>query len=93
MDGRGVLLETFENPRGAPPYRSIRTRRYRYDLYTVGAEGLYDLQVDPWELVSRHDDPRYARIKAILARELAKLQNCNGAGCRVTVGNLPEPGM
>ncbi|HEX6944543.1 MAG TPA: sulfatase, partial [Casimicrobiaceae bacterium] len=29
LAGRGVLLEGFENPRGAPPYQSIRTQRYR----------------------------------------------------------------
>ncbi len=92
LNGRGVLLETFTNPRGAFPYSSIRTRRYRYDLYTLGAEGLYDLKLDPWELVSRHDDPRYARIKARLVDGLRKLQHCKGAGCRVNVGRLPEPG-
>jgi N-acetylglucosamine-6-sulfatase len=92
LNGRGVLLETFQNPRGAPPYRSIRTQRYRYDAYTLGQQGLYDLAVDPWELESRHDDPRYARIEAILASALAKLETCEGAGCRVDVGDLAEPG-
>ena len=92
LDGRGILLETFANPRSAPPYQSIRTERYRYDHYDVGSEQLYDLRLDPWELQSRHADPRYARIKAILARGLARLTACQGKGCRVDVGRLPAPG-
>ena len=92
LKGRGVLLEAFDNPRGGPPYGSIRTRRYRYDLYANGDEGLYDLRLDPWELESRHGDPRYAAIKARLAGGLTRLKTCAGAGCRVDVGDLPAPG-
>jgi arylsulfatase A-like enzyme len=88
---RGVLLETYANPRGAPPYRSVRTERYRYDLYEGGEEQLYDLRADPWELTSRHADPRYAQVKAALARALARLRDCAGARCRVDVGRLPSP--
>jgi arylsulfatase A-like enzyme len=89
---RGVLLETFTNPRNAPPYKAIRTARYRYDLQDDGAEELYDLKVDPWELTSFHDDPRYAAIKAILAAKLKQLVDCKGASCEVDVGKLPVPG-
>ena len=91
LDGRAVLLETFTNPRGVPPYKSIRTERYRYEVSEVGAEGLYDLKRDPWELESRHADPRYAAIKKILVSKLAKLRRCRGTKCRVDVGTLPEP--
>jgi arylsulfatase A-like enzyme len=89
--GRGVLIETFENPR-APAYGSIRTGRYRYDLTVNGEEGLYDLKRDPWELQSVHADPRYAQIKTILARRLAKLVACKGKTCRDPFGPLPAPG-
>ena len=92
VDGRGVLLEAFENPRGAPPYHSIRTERYRYDVMGDGEESLYDLKVDPWEMESKHNDPRYAAIKAILAAKVKTLAGCHGAGCQVKVGTLPEPG-
>ena len=91
LDRRGVLLETFENPRGVPPYTAIRTERYRYELSAIGDEGLYDLRLDPWELESKHADPRYAAIKAILSRKLAALRNCRGRSCRVDVGRLPKP--
>jgi arylsulfatase A-like enzyme len=92
LNGRGVLLEGFENPRGAPPYASIRTQRYRYDLQSDGTEQLYDLQLDPWELQSVHADPRYAQVKTILAAGLERLRACAGASCQVDVGPLPEPG-
>jgi arylsulfatase A-like enzyme len=92
LDGRGVLVEAFTNPRGAPPYSAIRTERYRYDAMDGGIEELYDLKLDPWELESKHDDPAYAKIKAILKSKLEKLVGCKGSGCRVNVGPLPEPG-
>ena len=88
---RGVLIETFDNPRGVPPYKSIGTERYRYEVSAAGLVGLYDFKRDPWELDSKHDDPEYDRIKAILARKLAELVDCKGRGCRVDVGRLPSP--
>jgi N-acetylglucosamine-6-sulfatase len=91
LAGRGVLLETFENPRGVPPYTAIRTERYRLEVSEAGFTGLYDLKLDPWELESKHDDPRYDKIEAILRRKLAALTNCKGSKCRVDVGRLPEP--
>jgi arylsulfatase A-like enzyme len=91
---RGVLIETATNPRGVPPYASIRTDRYRYDVTTDGSnsEGLFDLKRDPWELQSRHADPAYARVKAILAATLLKLRTCQGKSCHIKVPRLPEPG-
>lgn len=91
LDGRAVLLETFANPRGVSPYKAIRTERYRYEISETGFAGLYDLKRDPWELESRHDDPRYAKIEEILVAKLAKLVNCKGKSCLVDVGTLPEP--
>ena len=92
LDGRGVLLETFENPRGIRAYHSIRTARYRYDVEDDGLAGLSDFKVDPWEMDNHATDPAYARIVAILASKLEKLNTCRGTSCRVDVGRLPEPG-
>ena len=91
LAGRGVLIETFENPRGVAAYKSIRTERYRYEVADNGLAGMYDLKLDPWELDSKHDNPEYDAIKAILIEKLAKLIDCQGRGCRVDVGDLPEP--
>jgi arylsulfatase A-like enzyme len=91
LDGRSVLLETATNPRGVPPYKSIRTERYRLDLQADGQTGLYDLRRDPWELQSVHNDPRYARIGDILRAALDRLATCTGQSCHVDVGKLPRP--
>jgi N-acetylglucosamine-6-sulfatase len=91
LERRAVLLETFANPRGVPPYKAIRTERYRYEIAENGSQALFDLKLDPWELESKHADPRYARIRKILVRELDALRGCRGKTCRVDVGRLPEP--
>lgn len=89
---RGALIETADNPRGILPYTAIRTKRYNYGLQADGQEGLFDLKLDPWELESVDDDPRYAEIKAILSDELDRLADCRGASCRESVPPLPPPG-
>jgi N-acetylglucosamine-6-sulfatase len=87
--GRGLLLETFfnadpEDDPETPPtnYQAVRTDRYLFARYGTGEEELYDLFTDPFELQSRHSDPAYASVKGALARLLAQLQSCAGAGCR-----------
>jgi N-acetylglucosamine-6-sulfatase len=92
LDGRGVLIETGANPRNLPTYIAVRTERYRYELEDDGLEGFYDLEKDPWEMTSIPNDPRYAKIKAILRRAALKLQHCKGKSCQVNVGKLPQPG-
>ena len=88
---RAVLIETAENPRAVPPYVSIRTQRYRYDVTADGFEGLTDYARDPWELQSVHDDPRYAAVRQALSDALAQLRNCAGASCRKAAVVPPEP--
>jgi N-acetylglucosamine-6-sulfatase len=63
-------------------YTAIRTGTFVYAEYATGERELYDLAADPYELVSRHDDPAYAAVAADLARRLARLRNCAGASCR-----------
>ena len=65
-----------------PSFEAIRTERYMYAEHNTGEKELYDLQKDPFELQSHHDDPAYASIKAQLATRLHQLQNCAGASCR-----------
>ena len=76
--GRDLLIETGT-------YAAIRTDRYVYAEHYVGEDAgateLYDLQDDPYELQSLHDDPAYADRKTALARRLADLRQCSGASC------------
>jgi N-acetylglucosamine-6-sulfatase len=91
MDGRS-LLPVVTNPASdanrellveEPTYKAIRTQRYLYVEYNNGDRELYDLQNDPYELHSQHDNPAYASVKAVLATRLHNLENCSGPSCRV----------
>ena len=74
-----------------PTFKAIRTERYMYAEYKTGERELYDLQSDPYELQSLHDDPAYASVKAELASRLHELQDCAGASCRVYQSDPPAP--
>jgi N-acetylglucosamine-6-sulfatase len=91
MDGRS-LIPVANNPGiernrelliEEPTFAAIRTQRYMYAEYRTGERELYDLRNDPFELVSRHNGPTYASVRARLATELQKLRSCGGPSCRL----------
>ncbi len=73
--GRELLIEE-------PSFAAIRTERYKYAEHDTGETELYDLDQDPFELSSRHNDPAYASVQAQLAARLHQLQSCAGPSCR-----------
>jgi arylsulfatase A-like enzyme len=73
--GRRLLIEE-------PSFKAIRTERYMYAEHTSGARELYDLREDPYELISRHNAPAYASVRAQLANRLQALRGCAGVSCR-----------
>jgi arylsulfatase A-like enzyme len=92
MDGRS-LIPIAQNPgieQGRqllveePSFEAIRTERYMYAEHNTGERELYDLNTDPFELLSRHAAPAYASVKSQLATRLHQLQNCAGASCRTS---------
>lgn len=90
QDGTAPLSPTGT---ALPGYTAIRTPRFLYVEYsTTRDRELYDLARDPQELRSRHADPRYARTRAALARELASLRRCAGSSCRAARPAPPRPG-
>ena len=82
--GRDLLIEGGDA--GANAFDALRTYRYVFVQYTNGEQELYDLRRDPFQLQSRHADPRYSRTKAELARRLIALRSCRGRGCRARPG-------
>jgi hypothetical protein len=62
----------------APAYEAIRTRSWLYVEYAGGTSELYDMKKDPYQLRSRHDDPRFENVRATLAAKLVFLRNCRG---------------
>src|SRR3954451_19580257 len=75
----------------APAYRSIRTDRYEYTIYSNGQSELYDMKRDPAQLNSVVSDPRYRLVRKFLFAHLAPLSICTGAACRVDIGPDPAP--
>ncbi len=73
-------------------YEGIRIGRYKFIQYRSGAKELYDLKVDPYELHSRHIDPRYRDVKRWLLKVLRRMEGCNGRTCqRPQRGKIPLP--
>jgi N-acetylglucosamine-6-sulfatase len=73
---RELLIETTG-------FQAIRTQSYIYAEYSTGERELYDLTRDPFQLQSRHDDPFYDSVEALLADHLDELRNCAGPSCRI----------
>ena len=78
--GRDLLVEGMDGYT-IVGYEALRTYRYLYARYTTGERELYDLERDPHQLTSVHADPRYAAVRAQLARRLASLATCAGRSC------------
>jgi N-acetylglucosamine-6-sulfatase len=73
-------------------YEGIRIGRYKFVQYRSGAKELYDLKLDPYELHSRHIDPRYRDVKRWLLKVLRRMEGCNARTCqRSQRGKIPKP--
>lgn len=65
-----------------PDNRTIVTNGYFYTFYdATGETELYDLRVDPYQLVNVAGLPAYADIQANLASRLNTLKTCAGSNC------------
>jgi arylsulfatase A-like enzyme len=74
-------------------YEGVRIGRYKYIQYRSGAKELYDFKNDPYELHSRHVDPRYRNVKHWLNGVLHRMEFCAAQTCRRPVrGKIPVPG-
>lgn len=78
---RTLLIEGYGEGKDKPPFTAVRDPRWFYAEYKNGDRELYDLQNDPYEMRSLHADPGYAGVRQDLARKLARLRKCSGAGC------------
>ncbi len=75
-----VIGEYYNKQKWVNPIRMVRTDRYKYNLYRVHGEELYDLENDPHELVNLAGDHGHARVKRELANELVRWQAANNDG-------------
>jgi arylsulfatase A-like enzyme len=69
-------------------HEAVRTKRYKL-IHFFEPEGweLFDLESDPRELTSRHDDPAYANVVRDLKAELGRLRAAN----RVPADDAAKP--
>ena len=86
-----AIKSAANNIAKAPAYRSIRTDRYEYTIYSNGQSELYDMKRDPAQLRSVVTDPRYRFVRKFLFDHLAVLSTCAGEACRVDIGPDPLP--
>jgi len=84
-DGGPVPVRTIRT------YRAVRNDRWLYVAYRSGERELYDLLRDPFQLRSRHNDPRYAATRRVLRAELDRLATCRGRACRLPGPPVPDP--
>lgn len=80
-----VFLESFGLGE-VPPWAAVRTRSFKYVEYADGERELYDLEQDPFEQQSRHDDPALAPERIALARAVGKSR-----GLAFAEPELPAP--
>jgi N-acetylglucosamine-6-sulfatase len=66
------------------PYKGVRTDRYTYVVYKeTGDQELYDRRKDPYQLRNVAAVRAYAKVKKVLRRKLARLDDCKGRSCLV----------
>jgi arylsulfatase A-like enzyme len=81
VPGRAVVLEA--SPIGAfPGYAGLRAEQWKYIEWDDGFVELYNLAVDPGELVNRATDPTLAADRKALHERLLRLRYCAGDTCR-----------
>ncbi len=88
---RAILLEAPEplfasasmpNNKWDKAYKGVRPGDWKYVIYRdSGAEELYDLKADPYEINNLAGDPAYAATKARLIAKLEQLKECSGSAC------------
>ena len=88
MDGRSLLDRDparpllFEAENTATTFTAVRTRAWTWVEYPNGQRELYDVVRDPYQLTSRHADPRLAAVRTQLSFLLDELRTCAGPTCR-----------
>jgi N-acetylglucosamine-6-sulfatase len=73
MTGTAVRDAAYIEAAGTA-WDALRTTQFKYAEYKNGGRALYDLAVDPYEMVNRANDPAYAATRTALAGRLATLK-------------------
>jgi arylsulfatase A-like enzyme len=69
-----LFLEQYgTGNQGAAIWAGLRRGKWKYIRYWTGEEELYNLELDPYELKSRHAEPGLATLKANMANRTTQL--------------------
>ena len=66
LERDAVFAEYHSKQRWANPIRTVRTRRWKLNVYLEGGRELYDLEQDPHELHNRAGEPELAPVESEL---------------------------
>jgi N-acetylglucosamine-6-sulfatase len=80
--GRDLLHEGPLDEAAQAKYSALRTPRWLYVRYVTGGEELYDLLVDPDQLVNLRSDSASKAVRTDLRSRLGAFESCFGADCR-----------
>jgi arylsulfatase A-like enzyme len=72
-----VISQYYSKQNWINPIRTIRTRDWKYNLYRVHGEELYDLKNDRHEITNLASDPGYIRVRRDLRAELETWMETN----------------
>ncbi len=72
-----VFFQYYSKKKWVNPLRGIRTRRFKYNLYQLHGEELYDLEKDPGEIHNLAGNPEFAEVQAELAQRLQEWMRKN----------------
>ncbi len=65
-----IVIQYYGKQKWVNPIRTIRTTKFKYNLYLEQGEELFNLEADPNEMVNLSDDSKYEGVKTELARKL-----------------------
>jgi hypothetical protein len=82
--GRYLLHEGPLNDEAYSKFSALRTSRWLYAQYATGADELYDLELDPYELTNLRGAPEAAALRKSFRDRLLALATCAGPTCRLT---------
>jgi arylsulfatase A-like enzyme len=77
-----IVLEGADASTGEWKYRGLLHDRWKYVKRTGGAEELYDLRNDPYELTNLARVSAYAGKRTEMAALATRYRDCAGAACR-----------
>lgn len=84
--------QSATSPLNSDAFSALRTSDYTYVEHANGDRELYDLEVDPYQLLSLHDSSEHRSLMAALHVRLEALKACSGqVSCKVAEGGEPIP--